>query len=87
MPTLLPRCLALVLFCAVAACGGAEVGEDCDDEGSTDECVDGAICTNESGDKAVCRLLCKEQEDCPADHACNGVSETSRKSCQPDETR
>ena len=80
-PTTL-RCLALglLLFCG---CGGAEIGEECEDEGSTDDCVDGAVCTNESGERAVCRQLCKEHEDCPAEHDCNGVSQTSLKSCQP----
>ena len=48
-----------------------------------DECEDGAVCTNE-GEGAVCRALCKEQEDCPDDEACNGIEGTSLKSCQPD---
>jgi hypothetical protein len=67
----------------LSACGGAEIGESCDDVGSTDECVDGAVCTNEDRG-ARCRSLCEEQNDCPADHSCNGISGTSRKSCQPD---
>jgi hypothetical protein len=65
------------------SCGGAEVGESCDEAGSTDECEDGAICTNEN-ESAVCRLLCKDTVECPPAHSCNGVSGTSLKSCQPD---
>jgi len=86
MPALIAllRCLAVGLLLWSSACGGAEIGEDCDDEGSTDECVDGAVCTNESGDNAVCRRSCEEHEDCPENHDCNGVSQTSLKSCQPE---
>lgn len=83
-----PRCLlaalAAALLVVTAACGGADIGEDCDDHGSTDECVDDAVCTNEDGDHAACRALCEEHEDCPDGHSCNGVSNTSLKSCQPD---
>jgi hypothetical protein len=75
--------LAVALSVLMLACGGAEVGEECDEAGSTDECEDGAICTNEEAG-AVCRFMCKETIECPAQHACNGVSGTSLKSCQPD---
>jgi len=75
--------LAIVFTMLTLACGGSEVGEECDEAGSTDECEDGAVCTNEDAG-AVCRLLCKETVECPAQHACNGVSGTSLKSCQPD---
>lgn len=74
--------LLVALASAFTACGGAEVGESCDEAGSTDECVDDAICTNEDG-RAVCRILCAEQVDCPVDHSCNGVSGSNLKSCQP----
>jgi hypothetical protein len=74
---------AALALCALAGCGDAEVGEECDEAGETDECEDGAVCTND-GDGAVCRALCKEQEDCPNGLTCNGVSDTSLKSCQPD---
>jgi hypothetical protein len=81
---LLTHCIAVAALIAASACGGADIGESCDDVGSTDECVDDAICTNESDDHAACRALCEEQADCPADHGCNGISGSSRKSCQPD---
>jgi hypothetical protein len=75
--------LVLMLSSLMLACGGSEVGEPCDEAGSTDECEDGAICTNEESG-AVCRLQCKETHECPAQHACNGVSGSNLKSCQPD---
>jgi hypothetical protein len=68
---------------SLLGCGGAEVGEGCDDSGSLDDCEDGAICTNED-QGAVCRLLCKDTAECPPAHSCNGVSGSSLKSCQPD---
>lgn len=74
--------MGLLAF-GLAACGGAEIGESCDEAGSTDECVDHAVCTNEDG-YAACRLICAEHADCPAGHDCNGVSGTNIKSCQPD---
>jgi hypothetical protein len=70
----------------VLACGEGEIGDACDEPGSTDECVDDAVCTNEnsdSDDENVCRQLCEEQEDCPDDLNCNGVSGSNLKSCQP----
>ena len=76
------RSLLLVLGIFVAGCGSAEIGEDCDTAGATEECVDGAICTND--DTNVCRLVCDVQEDCPTNYTCNGVSGSSTKSCQPD---
>lgn len=67
----------------LSACGGADIGEACDTSGSMDECVGGAICTNESLG-GVCREVCDTHEECPVDHSCNGVSGSSTKSCQPD---
>lgn len=78
-----PFLLLLLLLLPLTACGGAEIGESCDDVGSTDECVDHAVCTNED-DASACRALCEEHEDCPPAHSCNGVSGNNLKSCQPD---
>ena len=75
--------LLAALLLAVPACGESEIGEECDTAGSQDDCEGGALCTNEGGG-AVCRALCAEQDDCPPGHACNGVSGTNLKSCQPD---
>ena len=74
---------ALGTMYLLSACGGADVGESCDEVGSSDECVDGAICTNEGDAAKVCRLSCRSQDDCPSDHDCNGISNSSEKSCQP----
>jgi hypothetical protein len=76
--------LFLVLSLAAAGCGAAEIGEDCETAGSTDDCVDGAVCTNEEGDINRCRAICDAEEDCDLGEGCNGVSGTSIKSCQPD---
>ncbi|HEY3493032.1 MAG TPA: hypothetical protein VGK73_00025 [Polyangiaceae bacterium] len=74
---------ALVLASLVGACGKADIGEACDDVGKEDECVDGAVCTNQD-DGAACRRLCDDQDECPAGESCNGVSGTNLKSCQPE---
>jgi hypothetical protein len=73
----------LAVSLSLAGCGASEVGESCDTGGSADECVDGAICTNED-EGNTCRLVCEEQEDCPMNYSCNGVTGGSTKSCQPD---
>jgi hypothetical protein len=83
-PLCIHRTLALLLLALAAGCGGTDIGESCDDTGSADECVDDAICTNEEDDRSRCRMLCEEHEDCPASHSCNGISNSSLKSCQPD---
>ena len=72
--------LGLVL---ALGCGGADIGEECDEGGSTDECVEGAICTNES-DGSRCREICDDHPECPDGYSCNGVTGSSIKSCQPD---
>jgi hypothetical protein len=75
----------LLSTAVLLACGqGAEVGENCETSSSVDECVDNAICTNESGDALVCRQSCEAKEDCPSGHNCNGISSTTLKSCQPE---
>ncbi len=75
--------LHLCALLAVVACGGeADVGESCDTAGSTDECVGGAVCTNDSGGSR-CRRICQDDAQCAPTEACNGVSGTNIKSCQP----
>ena len=87
MPMWHPQLRALrnliVLSSLLAGCGSAKIGEQCDDIGESDECEDGAICTNEASG-GICRAICTETVDCPASHTCNGVSGTNVKSCQPD---
>lgn len=78
--------MALLVALSLVGCGHADIGEPCDKPGSTDDCVDGAVCTNDSGGN-LCRQLCNDTAQCAAGFACNGVSGTSLKSCQPDKTK
>lgn len=73
------------LFVTSLGCGPGELGQACNDPGSEEACVDGAICTNENGDDGSCREICTGQKDCRKGYSCNGVSGTSTKSCQPDD--
>ena len=77
--------LCILLLLAPLGCGSAEVGEECDEVGDTDECEDGAICTNLSTeeDPGICLWLCENDDECAADEACNGIAGSNRKSCQP----
>jgi hypothetical protein len=70
----------------LVGCGSAKIGEKCDDIGQTDDCEDGAICTNEASG-GICRAICTETVNCAPGHACNGVSGTNVKSCQPDQPK
>ena len=73
--------IAGLAFAALAC--DSEIGGSCDEAGSTDECVDGGICTNESGFFATCRVICFDQSQCAPGFQCNGVTNTTLKSCQP----
>ena len=49
----------LVLVVSAIGCGSdGGVGEVCDVSGDLDECEEGAICTAQEGDEAICRVLC-----------------------------
>jgi hypothetical protein len=70
-------------FLVGASCvSPGELGDACDTRGSESECVDGAICSRDENEEILCLQVCEEQEDCPADKNCNGVSGSSIKSCQ-----
>lgn len=71
---------AMMLLCT--GCASAELGESCEKPGSADECVDGAICTND-GDANVCRKACGDDSECESGEQCNGITGTNTKSCQP----
>ena len=74
---------ALLALTAIIGCDGkADLGEECNTPGSTDECVSGAVCTNDSGGQR-CRPVCSDDKQCASTEACNGVSGTKIKSCQP----
>lgn len=79
---------AVVLGAAwAAACGGeAALGEACEEEGAQEgECEDGTVCAkpDDGGSGLACLQVCDDQDDCPADEECNGVSDGSVKACRP----
>jgi hypothetical protein len=78
--------VALVVM-TLLACGGADIGESCDEEGRVGgECVDGAVCGKSEGQSTgslVCLKQCTTQVDCGAGEDCNGVSGTNLKGCRP----
>jgi hypothetical protein len=77
--------LASALFLTVVAAAGcsSKVGDSCEDEGSTSECEENAICSKTVTGSLTCQKLCSKQEDCPVNTSCNGVSKGSQKSCRP----
>jgi hypothetical protein len=80
---MLRRSVVLLGLLASIGCGGkADLGEECDTAGSTDDCVNGAVCTNDTGGQR-CRRICIDDTQCTSVEACNGVSGTNIKSCQP----
>ena len=77
---------ALMLVVAVGCSseeGGGGASNFCGTPGSLGECSSGDICTNIAGDGNQCRTICVNQTDCPADQNCNGIANTTIKSCQP----
>ena len=75
----------LVLVGALGLGCAADIGESCDKSGDASECVDEAICTADpKGSGNTCRKRCSSDSECnAATEACNGVSGTNIKSCQP----
>jgi len=83
--TIIKTALFIGIISLSLACGSeAEIGESCETSGSQDECVENAICTNDSGEVLACQQSCEEKEDCSTGYNCNGISGTSLKSCQLD---
>jgi hypothetical protein len=80
---LLSSAVLLSGLLALAACGKAELGEECDKTGSTDECVEGGICDTLGGGSTVlqCLKVCTTDADCPTTQACTGVSGSNQKAC------
>lgn len=88
------RVFSLLSLGFLLACGSdkIEAGGACEGAGSTEECADGTICTNLSGSDAEttgdtnqCLPLCEDDDDCAEDEGCRGITQTSEKSCQPDD--
>jgi hypothetical protein len=80
---LLSSAVLLSGLLALAACGNAEIGEECDKTGSTDECVEGGICDTLGGGSTTlqCLKICTQDSDCPTTQACTGVSGSNLKAC------
>jgi hypothetical protein len=75
--------LGVALAAAACASSAPDVGEKCDKAGDVAACVETALCTNETGGALTCRKRCTVQTDCASTEACNGVSGSNLKSCQP----
>ncbi len=74
------RGVSAILVLVAVGCGGG--GGGCT-AGSTSDCSSGDVCTNISGDGNQCRKICLSDSDCPAGQNCEGVANTTLKSCQP----
>lgn len=89
----------LLLPATLGACGGpGAVGEPCERPGTSEDCVEGAVCaTDETPEGAssdpvwesyTCRAICRASSDCPPDLECRGVAGAAMVSaCQPMRTR
>lgn len=74
---------AFVLVGTIVACGGADIGESCSEEGKADsECVDGAVCGKDNTGSLKCLKQCTSFGDCGAGEECNGISNTNLKGCR-----
>jgi len=78
----------ILLMGLVVGCGGGDddgggVGSVCSTPGSTSGCASDTLCTNLLGGSNQCRQICTVQADCPAGQNCNGIANTTLKSCQP----
>ena len=77
---------SLVLALVAVACSGkADIGSSCTTGGATtNECVDGAVCSKTIQGTLTCQKQCTDQKDCPTGTTCNGVTGGNLKSCRPD---
>lgn len=84
MKNMLSALLLVCLGILVPACA-SDVGESCATKGSTDECVDGAVCElkGTSDSEPVCLKICDDSSECAATEDCNGVTGSSLKACTP----
>jgi len=77
------RSLGWVTLLAVfLACGANKIGEECNDQGSTDDCESGGVCGKNAAGTVVCLKICSDQTQCTADEDCNGVDGTNIKGCR-----
>lgn len=75
---------SFLIAVVVGACSSkADVGSSCANDGKTDECVDGAICSKTATGALTCQKICTDQNQCPTNTTCNGTTGGSTKSCRP----
>jgi|CXWL01.1.fsa_nt_gi hypothetical protein len=55
----------------------------CLQEGSTDECPAGTICSQIGTNQRYCAVICTDQAQCREFYNCNGVTASNVKACQP----
>lgn len=84
MSKMAKSCGAILLIACFTGCGGAaELGEECDASGATqDECEDGGICGDDGTGVLRCLRICTDQDQCAADEECNGVGDSNIKGCR-----
>lgn len=81
MRTVSAMVLLLGSIATWVGCGGKDLGESCDKEGSTDPCNDGLVCGKETDGTLRCQKQCTSQADCPTGQECNGMT-GSLKGCR-----
>jgi hypothetical protein len=93
-----PLALLFASLPALGACGPSDVGGPCNRAGTSEDCVEGAICATDQSmegspsdpvwETHTCRAICDEQRDCPHGEECRGVTGASAvRACQPIRTR
>lgn len=55
----------------------------CVQEGSSDECPQGTICTQVGAALRACAPTCTDQAQCREFYSCKGVTASNTKACQP----
>ncbi|MGE0790548.1 MAG: hypothetical protein AB7S26_33025 [Sandaracinaceae bacterium] len=89
----LPALAALALF-ALSACGPGQIGEECHGGSATNDCVDGAFCTQAPPEETVpveqpnnlryfCRTICDDNADCEEGTTCLRAEGSMVSTCQP----
>ncbi len=76
------RLSSFLFVSAIAACGSNDIGDSCDKEGSTDDCVDNAVCQKNKAGAIVCAKLCTDKNQCSSNLDCEGVSGSNLKACR-----
>jgi|SRR5215469_6664098 len=86
--------IIVLLFAGLSGCGGGGgsngpacvINQPCvcavGVPGPNASCPEGTLCTN-IATRTECRVLCTSNADCPIDQNCEGVANTTLKSCQP----